>query len=126
MQRVSPGSQVADFAVDAQTRTALLAYFDRLYPVGPGNWPDWKQEPYRAELFTILRDALQRDRHVHGVEVWVLLERDWLPRRDDVDVHDRAVLRELCSAWSEWLYAFEQSGALGNDRDSRSDRSTDA
>jgi hypothetical protein len=103
--------------MDAPTRTALLAHFDRLYPAGPGHWPDWKQEPYRAELFAILRDALRRDRRVHGAEVWALLEREWLPGRDDVDGNDRAVLNELCTAWSEWLYALEQIEAACESRE---------
>lgn len=86
----------------------LVAFFDGLYPAGPGHWPYWKQEPHRRAFFDIARSAHDRGLRIHGDEVLATLQQHWLPDRDDVDANDRAVIREMCAAWSEWLYALDQ------------------
>ena len=96
--------------MDEKIRDRLLEHFDSLFPSGSGgSGPFWSQDPYRTDLFSIFRTAYPKG-HLHGDHIAELLREQWYPQRPDLTEDQKSDVWDMCQAWSEWLYAWEEFG----------------
>ncbi len=72
-----------------------------------GHRPKWKQEPYRSAVFAVFQQSIPLGPS-HG-DFFAPFLIDNTPAKDG---KDEDVIESICSAWSEWLYCYQEL-ALG-------------
>jgi hypothetical protein len=88
-----------------ELQTQIVRVFEDHFPPNrAGQRPAWSREPYRSNFFNLFLLVNRTDR-VTGDDLSELLQSEWMPGRPDLDSDDKTMIRNICRAWSEWLYA---------------------
>ena len=83
----------------------MWTWFELMFE-GPGHHAHWRQESYRGEFFKAFA-TLYRTEPLHGDAVREFLRERRLPRQAARRKEKLDVLDEICDAWSEWKYAWD-------------------
>jgi hypothetical protein len=84
--------------------TGICEYLDIIFP-DRGGGPFWGQGTYRKDLFKLFA-ASYDSCHLHGDQISQYLQDQWFPRRK-ISEGDRQAVSDICQAWSEWRYAWD-------------------
>jgi hypothetical protein len=93
---------------DELSKQQLFAKIERwleiIFPEKFDHRPPWDNGSYKPALFEMFRESYVEGWRVHGDEILSHLRNDW-SEYQRLDEDDRDKLSDICSAWSEWLYA---------------------
>lgn len=81
-------------------------HLEFLFSTGGGDQDHWRKEPYRSDFFDAFRDAFAVE-PLHGDTVFDIVSERHLKRNDEQYEEKCRELWSICSAWSEWLYAWQ-------------------
>ena len=73
---------------------------------GGGQAAHWRQEPYRADFFKAFGSVYEIE-PMHGDQVKHFLRERHLTRDDPRREEKLNELTEICDAWTEWKYAWD-------------------
>jgi hypothetical protein len=79
--------------------------FESLF-VGTGQPAHWRQGSYRTGFFDVFRETYSIQ-PLHGEQVADNLKERFLEQNDERYEEKLKVLNEICGAWDEWKYAWD-------------------
>jgi len=94
--------------MDKETTTILDAMWENFETpfLGSGQPGHWRQEPYRSDFFKAFASVYEIE-PMDGEQVKRFLKECHL-RRDDPRREEKAEeLTQICDAWDEWKYAWD-------------------